>query len=235
MKQYNYVYKISNLVNGKIYIGKHSTDNLDDNYMGSGHRLHLAYAKYGLENFKKEVIDYYTSEVELNQGEIYWIAKFNSTNPEIGYNLTYGGDGVIPTEEVKRKISEALKGRQLSEEHKQNLKGKPSPKKGSHLTEEHKQKISEVNRGENNGMYNKRHSEESKQKISEAKKGKESWNKGKHWSVETRRKISEAKKGKSNGWIGKCHTEESKQKMSEAAKGRIPWNKGLKLKKESQI
>lgn len=56
MKKYYYVYKITNLVNAKIYVGKHSTDKLDDNYMGSGVVLHQAYQKYGLECFSKEVI-----------------------------------------------------------------------------------------------------------------------------------------------------------------------------------
>lgn len=159
MKKYNYVYKITNLVNGKIYIGKHSTDNLDDNYMGSGVVLHQAYQKYGLEHFKKEVIQFYNGGDELNQGEIFWIARFNSTDPNIGYNRTFGGDGGGLLEETKRKISETLKGR-------------VAWNKGKHHSEEQKQKISQANKG-------RVFSEEHKQKISESMKGKEPWNKGK--------------------------------------------------------
>lgn len=159
MKKYNYVYKITNLVNGKIYIGKHSTDNLDDNYMGSGVVLHQAYQKYGLEHFKKEVIQFYNGGDELNQGEIFWIAKFNSTDPNIGYNRTFGGDGGGLLEETKRKISETLKGR-------------VAWNKGKHHSEEQKRKISQANKG-------RVFSEEHKQKISESMKGKEPWNKGK--------------------------------------------------------
>ena len=171
MKKYYYVYKITNLVNGKIYIGKHSTTNLDDNYMGSGVVLHQAYQKYGLENFNKEVMQFYTSEEELNQGEIYWIARFNSTDPKIGYNLTYGGDGGGLLEETKRKISETLKGRVAWN------KGKP-------MSEEQKLKISEANKGrifseEHKQKLGKPPTEETKQKISQSLKGRIPWNKGK--------------------------------------------------------
>lgn len=155
MKKYNYVYKIMNTINGKIYIGKHSTNNLEDGYMGSGIRVKQAYQKYGLECFSKEVIQFYTSEDELNQGEIFYIAQFNSTNPEIGYNLTYGGDGGTPTEEARRKMSEAAKGR-------------PAPNKGVPMTEEQKQKLREAKKG----VKLKPFSAEHKRKISEAKKGK---------------------------------------------------------------
>ena len=54
--KYHYFYKITNLLNEHFYYGIHSTDNLDDGYMGSGKRLHYAYKKYGMQNFKKEIM-----------------------------------------------------------------------------------------------------------------------------------------------------------------------------------
>ena len=170
MKKYYYVYKIANLANGKIYIGKHSTNNLEDGYMGSGVVLHQAYQKYGLECFSKEVIQFYISEEELNRGEIYWIARFNSTDPNVGYNRTFGGDGGL-TAETRQKISEACKGR-------------PSPNKGVPMSEEQKRKLSEAHKGrafseEHKQKLGKPKSEEHKQKISQSLKGRIPWNKGK--------------------------------------------------------
>ena len=65
MKTFNYIYKITNKINGKIYIGKHSTDNLNDGYIGSGVVLKQAIKKYGVENFTKEIIEFCDKEVEL--------------------------------------------------------------------------------------------------------------------------------------------------------------------------
>ena len=209
MKVYNYIYKITNQINGKIYIGKHSTDNLDDGYMGSGKLILKAEQKYGKENFTKEYLAFCDTEEKLNWFEKFYIKKFNAR--EVGYNLTDGGDGhlgFIMTEETKQKLSEANKGKTLSEETKQKLR---KPK-----TEETKQKISEAKKG-------KTLSEETKQKISEANKKRLVEKgvpfKGQHLSEEHKQKISEAKKGKTL-------SEETKQKISDAMKA---LNKGKKL------
>lgn len=220
MKKYNYVYKITNLVNGKIYIGKHSTDDINDGYMGSGVILHQAYKKYGLECFNKEVIDYYNNENELNQGEIYWIAQFNSTDPKIGYNLTYGGEGKLGckhSQESKRKMSEAKKGKYCGENH---------PMYGKHFSYETRRKMSEAAKGrcgEKTGMHGKHHSEEAKLKISKALKGIEPWNKGKTHSEEAKRKMSEAATGRKR----KPLSEEHRRKL------RLAWQK-RKLEKLNQ-
>lgn len=85
------IYKITNLLNNKIYIGKDTTS--DPNYHGSGLLIKRALKKYGLENFTKEIIDETYDYGELSKKEIYWIDKYNSTDRNVGYNISSGGDG----------------------------------------------------------------------------------------------------------------------------------------------
>ena len=90
--KYFYVYKTTNLLNSKFYIGKHTSNKENDEYFGSGKLLCLAINKYGIENFKKEILEYCCSNEELNEREKFWIEKENSLFP-IGYNIAKGGDG----------------------------------------------------------------------------------------------------------------------------------------------
>ena len=87
---YHYLYKITNLINGHFYYGVHNTKNLNDNYKGSGTRLHKAYKKYGIENFKKEILYYFDNEYDMLNKE------FELVNDDLiidntCYNLAYGG------------------------------------------------------------------------------------------------------------------------------------------------
>ena len=68
-KKHYLVYKTTNLVNGKIYIGKHETDNLDDGYLGSGKILRKAIEKYGEQNFKREILFECSTREEMNAKE----------------------------------------------------------------------------------------------------------------------------------------------------------------------
>jgi hypothetical protein len=85
------IYKIMNLINGKIYVGKDTTS--DKNYFGSGILIKRTIQRYGLENFVKEIIDETNDYNELSIREIYWISFYNSTDRNIGYNISNGGDG----------------------------------------------------------------------------------------------------------------------------------------------
>lgn len=89
-KKYNYVYKTTNKLNGMEYIGVHSTDNIDDNYLGSGTYLNYAIKKYGRENFIKEIIESFTTRKEslLKEKELVSIKYVQNISV---YNLVLGG------------------------------------------------------------------------------------------------------------------------------------------------
>jgi group I intron endonuclease len=83
------VYKTTNLINGKFYIGKDAKNK--KSYLGSGSILNQAIKKYGKENFIKETLEVCNNLEHLADREIYWIEKLNAV--ELGYNLTNGGTG----------------------------------------------------------------------------------------------------------------------------------------------
>lgn len=85
------VYKTTNLINGKIYVGKQ--ENYNKEYLGSGLVLSRAIKKYGKENFEKIILSECLTSKELNNKEIYWIEKLKATDNSIGYNITKGGTG----------------------------------------------------------------------------------------------------------------------------------------------
>lgn len=96
---YGYIYKIENIVNGKLYIGQ-STDvnkrklthfnDLKNNKHGNQH-LQRAFNKYGKSNFKHLIIVWADSKKELDKLEIYFIKKYDSLNRASGYNIRDGG------------------------------------------------------------------------------------------------------------------------------------------------
>ena len=107
-----YIYRITNLINNKTYIGQHKYKKINDYYMGGGKNIKRAIKKYGRENFKKEIIEYnIQSREEANKKEMYYIS-LERNNGKSQYNITAGGDGFRGnhTEETKKKISKASKG-----------------------------------------------------------------------------------------------------------------------------
>jgi hypothetical protein len=119
------IYKITNLSNGKIYIGKDTLSN--KNYMGSGVLIRRAIKKYGIECFRKEVIYETDNYEDLSNSEKYWIEFYKSDDRNIGYNISKGGDGGDTMSnnpklnEIKDKISQSLKNREFSQEHREKL------------------------------------------------------------------------------------------------------------------
>ena len=176
-----YIYRITNLINGKTYIGQHKYNKLDDSYMGSGKLIKLAIKKHGVENFKKEIlysrIQYRKTADDMERFAI----KKERAIGKAEYNLTDGGEGGsfkgrTFSEESRKKMSESHKGIPLSEEQRKNMRGRPAWNKGMPCSEETKRKISEANKGNPGPWEGKQLSEETKKKISEAHKGK-------HWKL----------------------------------------------------
>ena len=84
------IYKITDLINNKIYIGQHVTTNVNDDYMGSGDHIKNAIKKYGIENFKKEIIAECSSFEEMNDLEKELVNQDFVNNPNT-YNHSIGG------------------------------------------------------------------------------------------------------------------------------------------------
>ena len=90
--KYHYFYKITNNINNHFYYGVHNTDNLNDGYMGSGKRLHIAYKKYGIENFTKEILKFFDTMEEAFEYESEIVTEALVMDDNC-YNLKLGGQG----------------------------------------------------------------------------------------------------------------------------------------------
>lgn len=166
-KKYNIVYLIVNKVNNKIYIGKHTTDNPYDDYMGSGKYIKRAIKKYGIENFKKIIIDCLaTEELALKREEELVTEEF--VNRTDTYNIKCGGSGWKSSDISGDKNPRGMLGKRMSDETKLRMslahKGEKSYMYGVPKSAESRRKMSESHKG-------KKLSEEHKQKISESCKG----------------------------------------------------------------
>lgn len=200
----NYIYKITNNINHKVYIGLTTKNRPTDRF--SQHRylarhpeqesnestnsyLHRAMRKYGIDNFTFEIIEEVPEDQNLFEREQYWIAVYHSyiNDPECnGYNLTIGGEGTAgfsrsQTQEEREKKSQSLK--QYFIDHPEACQARSERMKEYCATKEHSEWLSQRN---------------------------------KEWHAAH----PNAFKGENNPFYGKHHTEESLQKIKEASKKR---------------
>lgn len=184
----HYIYLTTNNLTGMKYIGKHYGE-LDDSYLGSGKLLKQDILKYGKENFIKSILYISQDDFENSEKEKQFIALYNAVSNPLFYNIHEGGSGGNTTAGYSTEEKEALK-----------------------------RKLSEINRGRNNGMYGKKHTEQTKAFLSywaEFERDNSCYR-----TEEFRKKMSQIASGSNNGMYGKKHTEESKQKMSINSKGK---------------
>lgn len=171
-KKYHFIYKTTNLLSGKYYIGMHSTDDLNDGYLGSGTLLRRSLNKYGKENHSIEILEFLNSREELVAREKDIVSLQEIAKKEC-MNLKVGGSGGFTLEQAKR-------GRQAADKVLEERYGKDFRKiiRESYmnsLTDEKREKISQkVKEGLQRVRFNHatrtgvRLSEETKQKIGKA-------------------------------------------------------------------
>lgn len=205
------IYKIENLVNGKVYVGqavdikKRLRDHIRNLNKGiHGFKgvvqggpdiidhLQCAWNEYGSESFVVGVIEYIEDLGQLTPREQYWMDLTQCYDSAFGYNeckVAGSCRGVKRSEETRVKMSEAKKG----ENHPlYGKRGENNPNYGKHPTEETKQKISEAKKGAKYHMYGR-----------QGKRGEDNPNYGKHRTEETKQKISESHMGEKNPNYGK--------------------------------
>lgn len=188
-------------------LNKRWNEHLSDK-KGCCRKLFNAFNKYGRNNFYIEELinckctcDYIEvcicgGQDVANNLEDYFVELYGARNRKSGYNIRYGGRNGKPSKETLLKMSKSKSHKPLSSEHKLKLsianKGKKRTEeqnKANSLRQMGKRTGSENPNygkglfGKDNGMFNKKHSKESTNKISESKKGLTPWNKGKVWKI----------------------------------------------------
>lgn len=235
---YGYIYKTTNLINNKIYIGKKVSKKFANYYKGSGKLIKAAILKYGEENFICELLESCETNEELNDREKFYIKLYNSRDKSIGYNISSGGDGGDIFHD-------------LSEEHKIEIKQKMSKtsKDRIWITNGNKTKFvkpEQLQEYLENG-FKIGYSEDRIRKMSESHKnnpqplnsgcwklGQEAWNKGVPCPEEKKQKIRETLTGmkqskETSDKRSRSMKEKYKNGYISPMKGKEPWNKGMKM------
>lgn len=197
------IYKITNILNGKTYIGKHQTSNLNDGYMGSGKLLKRAVKKYGIKNFKKEILFIFKTEKEMNDKEKELVIISENT-----YNLCEGGQGGFSF--INRTRDHSSHNKKIADNRDYSLTDK------SYITQEYRLKKRELAKHMwGSGVYNYipstkgiRYTEEQKKKMSKSQTGSKNSQYGSIWITDGKinKKIKKDIDTIPEGWYrGRCN------------------------------
>ena len=172
-----YIYKTTNLINNKFYIGKHCTTKIENDYLGSGKRLRYSIRKYGKENFKKEILEFCENHEVLAVREKE-IVNQEMLNNSLCMNLMIGGEGGYnfkSIEDANNFSKMGLNKKKLLWETDKNWADKTRRNMSNGIKKvlpKIKKSLTELYKIKGGNFKNKKHSEESKNKIRNSHKGK---------------------------------------------------------------
>lgn len=169
-KKHHFIYKTTNLTNGKYYIGMHSTNNLNDGYLGSGKKLRRSINKYGVENFKCEILEFLTNRDLLANREKEIVNKDLLKDP-MCMNLKEGGSGGFVNNNHKEAFINAGKLNLINSKDKRNT-SLAKVKSTKRYKDTMSRALTEYFKTHDGNFTNKNHSVAAKQKISDSLKGK---------------------------------------------------------------
>jgi hypothetical protein len=183
-RKYHFIYKTTCSLTGRYYIGMHSTDNLEDGYLGSGRRLMYSLQKYGKENHTREILEFCFSREELASREAE-IVNLNEIAKEECMNFSVGGWGGIQNKEHIKKFQSGG-AKYWSENIKTGVFRTKMCKirKDKWLDDTYRKKVIESNKGKhfgNKSNLGQKASEETKLKMSNAHKGNKNSQYGTMW------------------------------------------------------
>lgn len=162
-RKYHYFYKTICVITNRYYYGMHSTDNLDDGYIGSGKQLWYSIHKYGKENHVCEKLEFFDTREKLKQREIEFVNEDLLKDP-MCMNLSVGGEGGLHNEEHYKKwqLAGAIAGGKVTVK---NLHFRQV-----HDAEYRKRWLQSLKDANNVGFTGKKHKEETKEKMSKTHK-----------------------------------------------------------------
>jgi len=197
-----YTYLIKHKPTGLVYYGVRTANKVEaendlwKEYFTSSKKIHALMEETGQDSFEIEIRKEFDTPEQAIEWEIKVLKRCNVLHDERWINANVAGY-ILPTEEIRAKISQFHKGKTKSEEHRKKISLANKGKKNEHAkTDEYRKMMSELKAGAGNGMYGKKHSAETLAKISAAKKGQVSHQKGKPRTEEEKRKQSEKMRGR---------------------------------------
>ena len=161
--KYYFTYKTTNLINGKYYVGMHSTSKLNDGYLGSGTKLRRSIRKYGKKNFQFEILEFFDSKEELVKREAFLVNE-KMLKDKLCMNLKKGGSGGFCNEHHRRKFLKAGKKSMLIALKNGHETQSRLWKTDESWIKKRKAELSLASKG-NKSFTDRKHKEESKLKI----------------------------------------------------------------------